>query len=752
VKRHTNFLLSCLAAALVTAGQAQTSPSNSVVRFRISHGSQSLATIDVELFDSDKPVTVSNFLYYAQSGAYDHTFMQRVIPNFVLQGGEYTIANPFSPSPFEIAVRVPTGPAITNEFQVGTLRSNVFGTLAMAKVPGDPNSATSSWFFNLSDNSTNLDTQNGGFTVFGKVKTGLNALSFFNTLGQNYGIIDMTSDLYVFFCAPLRRYPDNARIGFPELPVAFTGFDCVHYSDLLTVEITVLKGPDVVPPKVTIKSPAINHSVTNENVIVSGIASDNANVAVVRAYLNTNAPVTATGSNSWSAVLTNVPPGTNLVIVEAIDTSGNRSQAGTLFFRSVRVPLTLQIVGAGSVSGAADDQLLELTRGYALVAKPNPGNLFAGWTGTLNSASTTIRFLMESNTSLTALFVTNLFPFVKGTYNGLFYDTNQVDQQSAGFLTLSVGDFGGYTAKLLMNGKKYGFKGSFGVDGALATLVDRPGTNSLLLQMALDLTGGSDRLTGSVTNNQLVFIDTNRSWSATLIADRAVFNSKTNSAPQAGKYTWILPADTNSSAGPAGDGFGSAKVDANGLGSLTGTLADGTKAALKAPLSKNGWWPLYIPLYKDKGALVSWVTFDTNQPTTDFSGSLDWFKQSQPKAKYYPGGFTNEVLLAGSLYAPPTTNRVLSLTNGIVGFTNGNLLEPFTNEIALGLDNKVVNNSTNKLTLTIGKPTGLFTGTAVPPRRTKPISFKGAILQKQERGSGFFLGTNASGRVSLAPR
>src|SRR5262249_23576148 len=157
-------------------------------------------------------------------------------------------------------------------------------------------------------------------------------------------------------------------------------------------------------------------------------------------------------------------------------------------------------------------------------------------------------------------------------------------------------------------------------------------TNVLLLKIALDLTGGSDRLTGSVTNNQLVFIDTNRSWSATLIADRAVFNSKTNGAPQAGKYSWILPADTNSSDGPAGDGFGSAKVDANGLGSLTGTLADGTKAALKAPLSKNGWWPLYIPLYKDKGALVSWVTFDTNQPTTDFSGRVDWFKQSQPKA------------------------------------------------------------------------------------------------------------------------
>lgn len=62
---------------------------------------------------------------------------------------------------------ITTFPPIQNEFSA--TRSNLVGTLAMAKLGNDPNSATSQWFVNLGDNSANLDSQNGGFTVFGKV-------------------------------------------------------------------------------------------------------------------------------------------------------------------------------------------------------------------------------------------------------------------------------------------------------------------------------------------------------------------------------------------------------------------------------------------------------------------------------------------------------------------------------------------------------------------------------------------------------
>jgi len=117
-----------------------------------------LGDIEIELLTEDAPNTVANFLKYVHSGAYDQSFVHRSVPDFVIQGGGYTFdgANPvgiFSNDPLE------------NEFKV----SNTRGTVAMAKVGGNPDSATSQWFINLKDNSDPLDVDNGGYTVFGKV-------------------------------------------------------------------------------------------------------------------------------------------------------------------------------------------------------------------------------------------------------------------------------------------------------------------------------------------------------------------------------------------------------------------------------------------------------------------------------------------------------------------------------------------------------------------------------------------------------
>ena len=129
---------------------------NSVVRF-----SSNVGEIDMELFDTQTPLTVANFLSYVNAGRYNQSFIHRSVPGFVIQGGGFGLSG-------NAVVSVPTSAAVPNEPGI----SNQRGTVAMAKLGDNPNSATSQWFINLEDNSgalASLDNQNGGFTVFGRV-------------------------------------------------------------------------------------------------------------------------------------------------------------------------------------------------------------------------------------------------------------------------------------------------------------------------------------------------------------------------------------------------------------------------------------------------------------------------------------------------------------------------------------------------------------------------------------------------------
>lgn len=130
---------------------------NSVACFTSSMGQ-----FCIELFETQTPITTANFLNYIQNDAYKNGIFHRSIPGFVIQGGGFKVVDGASG---ESLVAVNTFSPIINEFKI----SNTRGTVAMAKLGGNPNSATSQWFVNLADNSVNLDHQNGGFTVFGRV-------------------------------------------------------------------------------------------------------------------------------------------------------------------------------------------------------------------------------------------------------------------------------------------------------------------------------------------------------------------------------------------------------------------------------------------------------------------------------------------------------------------------------------------------------------------------------------------------------
>lgn len=125
--------------------------------------------IRIELFDDKAPLTVNNFLRYLNNtdkrADFDGTFFHRLVQGFVLQGGGNNVTD---------RQHIATFAPVHNEFDpMDTERSNLVQTVAMAKVAsetgGGPNSATSEFFINLSNNAGNLDAQNGGFSVFGRV-------------------------------------------------------------------------------------------------------------------------------------------------------------------------------------------------------------------------------------------------------------------------------------------------------------------------------------------------------------------------------------------------------------------------------------------------------------------------------------------------------------------------------------------------------------------------------------------------------
>lgn len=131
----------------------------------------------VETFDSITPQTVHNFLELVRQDRFDDMFFHRSVPGFVVQGGGFNWPDGSSQTG-----QVSHFGSIANEFanwfdpQFGNLSQgtpvNTRGTLAMAKISGDPDSATSQFFFNLGDNSEDLDGQNGGFTVFARTIKG----------------------------------------------------------------------------------------------------------------------------------------------------------------------------------------------------------------------------------------------------------------------------------------------------------------------------------------------------------------------------------------------------------------------------------------------------------------------------------------------------------------------------------------------------------------------------------------------------
>ena len=146
-------LLTCMA---MMTNLARADGTNPMVVMKTTDGD-----ITIELFADKSPITVENFLRYADEGHFDGTVFHRVIPNFMIQGGGFT----------EKLEEKPTHAPIVNESR--NKLHNMRGTLAMART-SDPDSATAQFFINQRSN-LRLDWSPGkdGYTVFGEVREGM---------------------------------------------------------------------------------------------------------------------------------------------------------------------------------------------------------------------------------------------------------------------------------------------------------------------------------------------------------------------------------------------------------------------------------------------------------------------------------------------------------------------------------------------------------------------------------------------------
>jgi cyclophilin family peptidyl-prolyl cis-trans isomerase len=131
--------------------------------------------IEVELYSDSAPKTVENFKALTKKGFYDGLIFHRIVPGFVIQGGD-----PYTRDTTNRRRWGTGGPGwnIKAEFNKNT---HARGVLSMARSQ-DPDSAGSQFFIVLKD-SKFLD---GQYTIFGKVKSGMDAVDKIATLKTDH--------------------------------------------------------------------------------------------------------------------------------------------------------------------------------------------------------------------------------------------------------------------------------------------------------------------------------------------------------------------------------------------------------------------------------------------------------------------------------------------------------------------------------------------------------------------------------------
>lgn len=497
-----------------------------------------VGTMDFILYNTATPQTVTNFLSYvnnaSSSGNYNGAVFHRSVPGFVVQGGGFKVQS--SPNNF---TSITTTASPTNEPGI----SNLTGTVAMAKLGSDPNSATDQFFVNLADNSSNLDNQNGGFTVFARVAgsgmTTANAIAALPTVSSTVNIDgNANSSLTGWPLTSASASMDTSKV------VSITSAAPVA---VLSYSVTGNTNPS-----------AVTASISGTNVQINGVAGGQSNVTVTATDLDGNTvSQTFAVTVNQAPLITSSAPSTNGAVGSTYSFSYTATgyPVPTFSVTSGALPAGLSLSSSGVISGTcttagtytgvvtASNSNGTNTQGFSIAVPKlsgtvNLGSLSQTYDGSAKSAT--------SSTTPSGLTVTY-------TYNG-----SSTPPTTAG----------SYTVVGTINDTNY--QGS-----ATDTLVIAKATATVSLgSLSPTYDGTAKSATATTTPNGLTITYT--------------YNGSSTAPTNAGSYTVVGTISDTNYQGSATNTLNIAKASGSvSLGSLSQTY-DGTAKSATSTTTPNG--------------------------------------------------------------------------------------------------------------------------------------------------------------------
>jgi hypothetical protein len=466
------------------------------------------------------------------------------------------------------------------------------------------------------------------------------------------------------------------------------------------------------------------------------------------------------GDVDWQEVVYPIPAGRHTVAWRYRKDSSINAGADAAWLDQVRLDSAPLMFGSGIVAGRINEPFfyrvaaVNLPVTFDATGLP-PGLSLNTSSGIINGTPTALgtypinlTLTNASGTEMPAL--TIIINQTRGiadllrpsTYTGLI--RHSADGRIIGMATLKVAAKQAYTGTIVIGRIRYPFKGKLDLLHPRIHQLKVPGGENLTVTLTLDSRADVDLVTGSVQGG---------SGTSGFEAFGALPKAELPFGA-IGKYTMLIEPDTLATGLPAGTGAATLTMKSSGGVKVTGTLGDGQKFTASGPIDVNHQLAFFSAPYKGGGLIAGPMPFDLQATTPTLSSNIEWSKKTDLRATVYPAGFAKSATATGAHYIKPAKGtRVLELSSGMIRLVGGDLNftpreQPFTlTDKNLIVVTPAVPSFKAKINTATGMINGSFRAGASGPVR----KFVGALLPKENRGAGVFVGIAESGQVLLEP-